>query len=87
MTRIVRHRKLSAAALSMFEHEADLILERKPYKTLAEVSGLSLGSVQQIMAQLLRERREELGVVHRGTQLVDVDALATSAMMRPSEGP
>ena len=79
--RKVRHRKLSAKALELFEREADLILSLTPYKTLAEKSGLALGSVQQIMAQLIREKRQHLMIVHRGIQLLDADFSVASAMI------
>lgn len=84
--RIVRHRKLSAEALAAFEHEADLIVAQKSYDELATLSGLTLGSVQQIMAQLIRERRHKVEVVHRGTQSLELQIADISAKIsRPSE--
>ena len=75
-SRISRHRKLSEEGLALLQAEADKIiayeLEKKPYKQLADESGLTLGSVQQLMARLLHERRARIVVVHRGTQVVDV---------------
>lgn len=84
--RIVRHRKLTAEALALFEHEADLIVAQKSYDELAALSGLTLGSVQQVMAQLIRERRQKIEVVHRGTQLLELQIADISAkIVRSSE--
>lgn len=75
--RVVRHRKLSEEFLRVLEHEADLIVSLKSYKMLAEEGGVPLGTVQQVMAQLIRERRLGITVTHRvvvprGTQVLEV---------------
>lgn len=79
--RIARHRKISDAGLALFYAEVDKILALKPYKQLAAESGLTLGSVEQLMAQLLHERRAQLVVVHRGAKVVDIRSLTEAATL------
>ena len=80
--RVAHHRKLSAEALAIFQHEAEKRLQIKTYKQLSIESGLAIGTVQQLMGQLMREKRDHKTIVHRGTQLVDVENLASSATLR-----
>jgi hypothetical protein len=80
--RIARHRKISDDGLANFRAEVEKIMALKTYKQLANESGLTLGSTQQLMAQLLREARAGQIVVHRGAKLLDIRLIAEEVTMR-----
>lgn len=79
--RIARHRKIDDEALALFRAEIEKRLSLKTYKELAEQSGLTVGSVEQLMAQLRREQLRKIVVVHRGAKVVDIRSLAEAATL------
>lgn len=75
--RACTHRKLSTEMLALFQEQAGLHARLLSYADLAELSGLTLGSVRGLMALMIRERR--MGIertrkpndVSRGTQVIE----------------
>lgn len=55
--RATRHRILDAEGLALLDSQATLHAELLTYQELAHRSGMTLGSVRQLMSQLIREKR------------------------------
>lgn len=68
-----RHRKLTEEMLALFQVEAQKHADLMAYDELARRSGMTLGTVRSLMAQLIREKREKTDSVHRGTKMSELE--------------
>lgn len=67
---MILHSKLTVPGLAILEAEVDRRVALTHYKKLAQKTGLSLGTVNQIMARLIRERRKSVSI----TQVLELNS-------------